>query len=113
MALPSLWKRPLKDVVTGFTSGVVSQAIGFIFKAGFEGLNYILDNGILTSGSCHGGIRYYVGLVFYVYHQFFCSFFNVLYDNGINKPKKKEAEGVATDPTDNALLCEIRDLLKE
>ena len=47
----------------------------------------------LTSEGCHGGIRYYVGLVFYVYHRFFCSLCNVLYDNDINKPKKKEAEG--------------------
>ena len=67
----------------------------------------------LTSEGCHGGIRYYVGLVFYVYHRFFCSLCNVLYDKGINKLKKKEAEGVATDPTENAFLCEIRNLLKK
>ena len=54
-----------------------------------------------------------MGLVFYVYRRFFCSLCNVLYNNGIKKPKKKEAEGAATDATDNALLCEIRDLLKK
>lgn len=48
LPLPSLWIRPLKDVVTGFTSEFVSQVIGFIFKAGFKDLNYILDNGIFN-----------------------------------------------------------------
>ena len=43
----------------------------------------------------------------------FCSLCNIFYDKVINKLKKKEAEGVATDPTDSALLCEIRDLLKK
>ena len=48
LPLPSLWRRPLKDVVTGFTSGLASQVIGFIFKAGFKALKYILDNGIFN-----------------------------------------------------------------
>ena len=48
LPLPSLWRRPLKDVVTGFTSRVVSQVIGFIFKASFKDLKYILDSGIFN-----------------------------------------------------------------
>ena len=67
----------------------------------------------LTSGCCLGRIRYYVGLIFYVCHRFFCSLCNVLYVKGINKLKKKEADGVTTDPTENALFSEIRDLLKK
>ena len=48
LPLPSLWRRPLKDVVTGFTSGGFSQVIGFIFKPGFKDLKYKLDNGIFN-----------------------------------------------------------------
>ena len=32
---------------------------------------------------------------------------------GINKLKRKEKEGAPASPTDNALLLEIRDLLKK
>ena len=32
-------------MITSFTSGVVSQVIGLIFKAGFKDLKYILKKG--------------------------------------------------------------------
>ena len=45
LPLPSLWGLPLKDVITSFTSGIVSPVIGIIFKAGFKDLKYILETG--------------------------------------------------------------------
>ena len=35
-------------MVTGFTSGVVSQVISLVLKAVFKDLKYILDNGIFN-----------------------------------------------------------------
>ena len=49
----------------------------------------------------------------YTIDFFIVAFVMFLVIKGINKLKKKEAEEVATGPTDNALLCEIRDLLKK
>ena len=37
-----------KDVVTSFTSGIVSPVIGLIFKADFKGLKYILEKGTVN-----------------------------------------------------------------
>ena len=44
LMLPSLWAA-FKDVITSFTSGIVSPVIGLIFKAGFKNLKYILEKG--------------------------------------------------------------------
>ena len=38
-----------KEVVTSFTSGVVSPIIGLIFKADFKALKYVLQEGSLSA----------------------------------------------------------------
>ena len=48
----------------------------------------------------------------YTISFFILAFVMFLVIKGINKLVKK-AEEVATDPTDNALLCEIRDFLNK
>ena len=114
LPLPSLWGLPLKDVITSFTSGIVCPVIGLIFKAGFKDLKYILEIGsfnvfrIVVGGSdimCDEFLIYTI--------DFFCCLCNVLEIKGIKKFKKEKSKEVATGPTNNALLCEIRDLLKK
>ena len=104
-----------KDVVTSFTSGIVSPVIGLIFKADFKGLKFILEKGSVNElGVVVGESAIMWGeFLMYTIDFFIVAFVMFLVIKGINKLKKKEAEEVATGPTDNALLCEIRDLLKK
>ena len=104
-----------KDVVTSVTSRIVSPVIGLIFKADLKGLKYILEKGSVNElGVVVGESAIMWGeFLMYTIDFFIVAFVMFLVIKGINKLKKKEAEEVATGPTDNALLCEIRDLLKK
>lgn len=49
----------------------------------------------------------------YTIDFFIVAFVMFLMLKGINKLKKREAEKAATGPADNALVCEIKNLLKK
>ena len=80
-----------KDVVTSFTSGIVSPVIGFIFKADFMGLKYILEKGTVNElGVVVGESAIMWGeFLMYTIAFFIVTFVMFLVIKGINKLKKK------------------------
>ena len=104
-----------KEVVTSFTSGVVSPIIGLIFKADFKALKYVLQEGSLSAeGVLVGESAILWGaFLMHIIDFFIVAFVMFLVIKGINRLKRKEEEEAPAGPTDNALLFEIRDLLKK
>lgn len=102
-----------KDVVTSFTGGIVSPLIGLIFKADFKNLKYILQEGVVNGDGVLEGESAIMWGQFLVHTIDFIivAFVMFLIIKGINALKRKEDEA-ASGPSDNALLSEIRDLLK-
>lgn len=102
-----------KDVVTSFTGGIVSPLIGLIFKADFKNLKYILQEGVVNGNGVLEGESAIMWGQFLVHTIDFIivAFVMFLIIKGINALKRKEDEA-ASGPSDNALLSEIRDLLK-
>lgn len=103
-----------KDVVTSFTGGIVSPLIGLIFKADFKNLKYILQEGVVNGNGVLEGESAIMWGQFLVHTIDFIivAFVMFLIIKGINALKRKEDEA-ASGPSDNALLSEIRDLLKK
>ena len=103
-----------KDVVTSFTGGIVSPLIGLIFKADFKNLKYILQEGVVNGDGVLEGESAIMWGQFLVHTIDFIivAFVMFLIIKGINALKRKEDEA-ASGPSDNALLSEIRDLLKK
>jgi large conductance mechanosensitive channel len=103
-----------KEVVTSFTSGIISPLIGLVFKADFKALKYVLREGSLNAeGMLVGESAILWGaFLMHVIDFFIVAFVMFLVIKGINTLKRKE-EAALAGPTDNALLCEIRDLLKK
>lgn len=103
-----------KDVVTSFTGGIVSPLIGLIFKADFKNLKYILQEGVVNGDGVLEGESAIMWGQFLVHTIDFIivAFVMFLIIKGINTLKRKEDEA-ASGPSDNALLSEIRDLLKK
>lgn len=103
-----------KDVVTSFTGGIVSPLIGLIFKADFKNLKYILQEGVVNGNGVLEGESAIMWGQFLVHTIDFIivAFVMFLIIKGINTLKRKEDEA-ASGPSDNALLSEIRDLLKK
>lgn len=103
-----------KDVVTSFTGGIVSPLIGLIFKADFKNLKYILQQGVVNGNGVLEGESAIMWGQFLVHTIDFIivAFVMFLIIKGINALKRKEDEA-ASGPSDNALLSEIRDLLKK
>ena len=108
IAVASVVGAAFKDVVTSFTSGIVSPVIGLIFKADFKGIKYILEKGTVNDLGVVVGESAIMWDEFLMYtiDFFIVAFVMFLVIKGINELKKKEAKEVATGPTDNALLCE-------
>lgn len=103
-----------KDVVTSFTGGIVSPLIGLIFKADIKNLKYILQEGVVNGDGVLEGESAIMWGQFLVHTIDFIivAFVMFLIIKGINTLKRKEDEA-ASGPSDNALLSEIRDLLKK
>ncbi len=103
-----------KEVVTSFTSGVCSPIIGLI-KADFKALKYVLQEGSLSAeGVLVGESAILWGaFLMHIIDFFIVAFVMFLVIKGINSLKRKEEEEAPAGPTDNALLFEIRDLLKK
>ena len=103
-----------KDVVTSFTSGIISPVIGLIFNADFKDLKYIIQEGAVnSSGVLEGESAIMWGnFLTHVIDFIIVAFVMFLVIKGINALKRKEKEA-PSGPTDNQLLSEIRDLLKK
>ena len=103
-----------KNVVTSFTSGIVSPLIGLIYGADFKNLKYILKKGSLNA---EGGYEGQVAIMWGEFTTYSIDFILVafvmfLIVKNMNKLKAKEVATPAG-PSDNELLSEIRDLLKK
>ena len=100
-----------KEVVTSFTSGVVSPIIGLIFKADFKVLQ---EDSLSAEGVLVGESAILWGaFLMHIIDFFIVAFVMFLVIKGINRLKRKEEEEAPAGPTDNAVLFEIRDLLKK
>ncbi len=104
-----------KQVVTSFTSGIISPLIGLVFKADFKDLKWIareadLDNGIAEVAVLYGDF------ITNVIDFIIVAFVMFMIIKGINATKKKEAPAptpAPSGPTQEELLSEIRDLLSK
>ncbi len=91
IAVASVVGAAFKDVVTSFTSRIVSPVIGFVFKADFMGLKYILEKGTVNElGVVVGESAIMWGeFLMYTIDFFIVAFVMFLVTKGINKLKKK------------------------
>lgn len=102
-----------KDVVTSFTGGIISPLVGLIFNANLKDLKYIIQKGVVNNnGIIEGESAILWGnFITYLIDFIIVAFVMFLIIKGINALKRKE-EDISTGPSDNDLLSEIRDLLK-
>ena len=103
-----------KDVVTSFTSGIVSPLIGLIYNSDFKDLKFIIKQGVPgDQGSAEGELAIKWGeFLTHTIDFIIVAFVMFLIIKSINRLKAKEDE-LPSGPTDNQLLSEIRDLLKK
>ncbi|NAS31011.1 large conductance mechanosensitive channel protein MscL [Flavobacteriaceae bacterium R38] len=103
-------------VVSSFTGGIVSPLIGLIFKSDFKDQKLIISEGTVDeAGKVVGEVavlwgEFLTNLIDFI----IVAFVMFIIIKGINKMKKKEepAPAAPKGPSDNDLLTEIRDLLK-
>lgn len=105
------------NVVTSFTSGIVSPLIGLIFKSDFKDLKYVITEGTMNdAGEVVGEVAVMYGTFLTNLIDFIIvAFVMFMIIKGINKMKKKEepAPEAPAGPTQEELLTQIRDLLKK
>ena len=105
-----------KQVVTSFTGGIVSPLIGLLFKANFKDLKYIAKEGIADqAGKITGEVAILYGeFLTNVIDFIIVAFVMFMVVKAINAMKKKEepAPAAPKGPSQEDLLGEIRDLLK-
>lgn len=105
-----------KQVVTSFTGGIVSPLIGLLFKADFKDLKYIAKEGIADeTGKITGEVAILYGdFLTNVIDFIIVAFVMFMVVKGVNALKKKEAPApeAPKGPSQEDLLGEIRDLLK-
>ena len=104
-----------KSVVTSFTGGIISHLIGLVFNADFKSMKYVLEEGIANSeGVVVGEVAILWGdFLTNVIDFIIVAFVMFMIVKAVNKTKKKEEPAPPAWPSDNALLVEIRDLLKK
>ena len=102
-------------VITTFTEGIVSPLIGMVFSADLTDLKYVLKPGTLDdSGQMAGEVAVLYGNFLTATIDFIIvAFIMFLLVKGINNLKKKEEAAPAAPTKEEALLMEIRDLLKK
>ncbi|WP_275315001.1 large-conductance mechanosensitive channel protein MscL [Tenacibaculum bernardetii] len=105
-----------KQVVTSFTGGIVSPLIGLLFNADFKDLKYIAKEGIADeAGKITGQVAILYGeFLTNVIDFIIVAFVMFMVVKAINAMKKKEEPTPAAPkgPSQEDLLGEIRDLLK-
>jgi len=107
-----------KSVVTSFTGGIVSPLIGMIFKSDFKHLKWVLEEGTVDeAGKVTGEVAVLYGdFLTNVIDFIIVAFVMFMIIKGINKMKKKEEPApppAPKGPSQEELLEEIRDLLKD
>lgn len=105
-----------KEVVTSFTGGIVSPLIGMIFDTDFKAMKYQLKEGTINDAGET------VGEVFLEYGTFLTNiidfiivaFVMFMVVKAVNNMKKKEepAPEAPAGPTQEELLADIKELLK-
>ncbi|MCT4699988.1 large-conductance mechanosensitive channel protein MscL [Tenacibaculum haliotis] len=105
-----------KQVVTSFTGGIVSPLIGLLFNADFKDLKYIAKQGIADeAGKITGEVAILYGeFLTNIIDFIIVAFVMFMVVKAINAMKKKEepAPEAPKGPSQEDLLGEIRDLLK-
>ncbi|WP_420552807.1 large-conductance mechanosensitive channel protein MscL [Tenacibaculum aiptasiae] len=104
-------------VVASFTGGIVSPLIGLLFNADFKDLKYIIKDGVADeSGKVTGEVAVLYGEFLTNLIDFIIvAFVMFMIVKAVNKLKKKEEPTPAAPkgPTQEELLAQIRDLLKD
>ncbi|MCF2874558.1 large-conductance mechanosensitive channel protein MscL [Tenacibaculum sp. Cn5-34] len=104
-------------VVASFTGGIVSPLIGLLFNADFKDLKYIIKDGVADeSGKITGEVAVLYGEFLTNLIDFIIvAFVMFMIVKAVNKLKKKEEPAPAPPkgPTQEELLAQIRDLLKD
>lgn len=105
-----------KQVVTSFTGGIVSPLIGLLFNADFKDLKYIAKQGVADeTGKITGEVAILYGeFLTNIIDFIIVAFVMFMVVKGVNAFKKKEepAPEAPKGPSQEDLLGEIRDLLK-
>ena len=105
-----------KQVVTSFTGGIVSPLIGLLFNADFKDLKYIAKQGVADeAGKTTGEVAILYGeFLTNIIDFIIVAFVMFMVVKGVNALKKKEepAPEAPKGPSQEDLLGEIRDLLK-
>lgn len=106
-----------KSVVTSFTAGIVSPLIGLVFKADFKDLKWVVEEGTMDeAGKVTGEVAVLYGdFLTNVIDFIIVAFVMFMMIKGINKTKKKEEPApppAPKGPSQEELLAEIRDLMK-
>ncbi|MVO09847.1 large conductance mechanosensitive channel protein MscL [Flavobacterium sp. TP390] len=103
-------------VVSSFTGGIVSPLIGLIFQSDFKDLKFIIHEGVTNAeGVVEGEVAVLWGeFLTNVIDFIIVAFVMFMIVKGVNALKKKEEAAPATPagPTQEELLIQIRDLLK-
>lgn len=104
-------------VVSSFTGGIISPLVGLLSKADFNDQKYVLKEGSVdASGEQIGEVAVLYGaFLTNVIDFLIVAFVTFLVVKGMNRMKKKKepAPTLPKGPTQEELLCEIRDLLKK
>ncbi|WP_299157000.1 large-conductance mechanosensitive channel protein MscL [uncultured Tenacibaculum sp.] len=103
-------------VVASFTGGIVSPLIGLLFNADFKDLKYVLKDGVADeAGKITGEVAVLYGNFLTNLIDFIIvAFVMFMIIKAVNKLKKKEepAPEASKGPSQEELLAQIRDLLK-
>lgn len=103
-------------VVASFTGGIVSPLIGLLFNADFKDLKYVLKDGVADeAGKITGEVALLYGNFLTNLIDFIIvAFVMFMIVKAVNKLKKKEepAPEAPKGPSQEELLAQIRDLLK-
>ncbi|MBF01923.1 MAG: large conductance mechanosensitive channel protein MscL [Flavobacterium sp.] len=103
-------------VVSSFTGGIVSPLIGLIFQSDFKDLKFIIHEGVTNAeGVVEGEVAVLWGeFLTNVIDFIIVAFVMFMIVKGVNALKKKEeaAPAAPAGPTQEELLIQIRDLLK-
>ena len=103
-----------KEVVGALTGGIISPLVGLIFKTDFKDLKYIIQKtSVASDGSNIKEIAVHWGQFVTATIDFIIiAFVMFMIVKLISKLKNKNPE-IASGPSNNSLLIEIRDLLKK
>lgn len=106
-----------KGVVTSFTGGIVSPLIGLLFKSDFKDLKWVIkDGGLDEAGNQLSEVAVLYGdFLTNLIDFIIVAFVMFMLVKGVNQFKKKEAPAppAPKGPTQEELLAEIRDLMKD